>query len=378
MTKKIRAIGAAILAAIWLTLTGLTWFSPAQETSFSERRPLKQFPALNATTIFNGQFMKEFESYTLDQFPGRDLFRQLKALVHYNVLQQLDNNGIYVVDGYVAKLEDVIQQDNVDYALEVLNFLYDKILKPNKSNIYLSVIPDKGYYMASQNGYPSMDYEKLFATVREAAPWAEYIDITDVLSMEDYYRTDTHWRQEAILPVAQKLSAAMGVAAPKAKDFTATAVDYPFYGVYYGQAALPMGPDQLNTMLSPILKDCKVYTYDDKTLEKVEIPMYNMEKLDSGDPYNMYLSGARVGMVRIENPNATTDKELFVFRDSFGSSLGPLLAQEYKAVNLIDIREIPLTNLLGLSRILKLNFKNADVLLIYSTSVLNAGNELKK
>lgn len=377
MTKTIRAIGAAILAAIWIALTGLTWFSPAKDASASERRPLKQFPTLNVTTLFNGDFMKLFEGYTLDQFPGRDLFRQLKALAHYNVMQQLDNNGIYLVDGYVSKIEDMIQQDQVDYALRRLNFLYSNFLKPANSNVYLSVIPDKGYYMAAQNGYPAMDYEKLFATVKEATPWATYIDITDVLSFEDYYRTDTHWRQEAILPVAQKLSVAMGVTPPDTKDFTAKPVDYPFYGVYYGQAALPLKPDQLQTMESEILKGCKVYTYDDKTLEKVEIPMYNMEKLDSGDPYNMYLSGARVGMVRIENPNASTDKELFVFRDSFGSSLGPLLAQEYKAVNLIDIRETPLQSLMFLSKRLNLDFTDADVLLIYSTTVLNAGNELK-
>ena len=105
MTKKIRAIGAACLLLLWAVLTGLAWFKPAQDTSVSERRPLAQFPELSTQTVLEGKFMTTFEDYTLDQFPARDTFRTLKSLVHYNVLQQKDNNGIYLVDGYAAKLD---------------------------------------------------------------------------------------------------------------------------------------------------------------------------------------------------------------------------------------------------------------------------------
>jgi len=376
MTKKIRAIGAAVLTALWVTLTILAWFSPAKETSAAERRPLDQFPTLNTETILNGQFMGNFEGYTQDQFPGRDLFRQLKALTHYYVMRQQDNNGIYFVDDYAAKLDFPINDGQVTHALGRLQFLYDTYLQPAGSRVYVSVVPDKGYYIAKPNGYPAMDYALLFDTVREKTPWAQYIDITDTLSIHDYYRTDTHWKQENLLPVAQKLTQAMGAEAPAAEDFTPKPVDYPFYGVYYGQAAVPQQPDQLQVMESELLKGCKVYTYDGN-LKKVEIPMYDMEKLTSGDPYNIYLSGARVGMVKIENPNATTDRELIVFRDSFGSSIGPLLAHSYKTVTLIDIREITSASLKALSGYIDLDFTDKDVLMLYSTTVLNAGSDLK-
>ena len=71
MTKKIRAIGAAVLVTLWALLTGLAWFSPAKDTSEAERRPLAQFPVLSEDTLSNGKFMTDFEDYTLDQFPGR-------------------------------------------------------------------------------------------------------------------------------------------------------------------------------------------------------------------------------------------------------------------------------------------------------------------
>ena len=75
--KMIRGIGAAVLVTVWLALTLCGWFLPAKETSEAERRPLAQMPEIKTETILNGKFMTEFESYTLDQFPLRDVFRKI-------------------------------------------------------------------------------------------------------------------------------------------------------------------------------------------------------------------------------------------------------------------------------------------------------------
>ena len=98
-TKKIRAVGAAVLVALWLVLTGFAWFGPAQDFSESERRPLDQWPGISWKNLMSGKFMADFEDYTLDQFPMRDSFRQLKSLSHYYALNQKDNNGIYLTHG---------------------------------------------------------------------------------------------------------------------------------------------------------------------------------------------------------------------------------------------------------------------------------------
>jgi len=367
MTKKIRAIGAAILVVLWATLTAFAWFSPAKDTSDAERRPLAQFPALDSASLSGSKFMTDFESYTLDQFPGRDLFRRLKSLVHYNVLQQKDNNGIYIADGYAAKLDYPINTEAVDHALSRLQFVYDTCLKEQGSKVYMSVIPDKGYYLAEANGYPAMDYEKLFATVQEKLPFATHIDITDSLSAKDYYFTDTHWRQEKLLFAAQKLCNVMGVTAPTEDSFTKTKLERPFYGVYYGQAALPMEPEELYILESDLLKDCQVYNFETGKYA----PVYDMDKLSGKDPYDVFLSGAQ-SLLRIENPNAKTDKELIVFRDSFGSSITPLLVQDYQTVTLVDIRYLD-SRMLGRF----LEFNGQDVLFLYSTLVLNSGTTLK-
>ena len=360
--KKIRALGALVLAMVWVLLAGFAWLGPKEAFSTAERRPLEQFPETNGKTLLSGEFMAKFEDYTLDQFPMRDAFRQLKALFHYNVMQQKDNNNIYVVDGYAAEMEYPLEEASVDHALSVFNQVYTRYLKDSGCKVYSVVVPDKGYYLAEDNGYLSMDYGRLFEKVAEEMPWAAQVDITGSLTLEDYYRTDTHWRQERIGAVAQKICDAMGVTT--FADLAPTAMERPFYGVYYGQAALPMQPETMYLMENDVLDGCTVTVYDNMG-KKMHQPIYAPADAEAKDQYDIFLSGME-GIVHIENPNAATDRELVIFRDSFGSSLAPLLVKDYKTVTLVDLRytQIPV-----LGRFV--NFQNADVLFCHSTLVLN-------
>lgn len=362
MNKKIRAIGCGVLVAVWLVLIGFAWFSPSKDISDTERRPLAQMPEITVKNLLGGKFMTAFEDYTLDQFPLRDTFRSLKSLFHYNVFQQKDNNGIYMVDGYAAKLEYPLNLQQVNRDTVVFNNIYEKYLKDAGCTAFVSVIPDKGYYLAEENGFPVMDYAAMFDAVQTNMPWATYVDITDCLSIGDYYFTDTHWRQEKILPVAQKLSQALGMTLPKAEDFQVNAVERPFYGVYCGQAALPLDAETMYIMENDMLQGCQVLNHETGQY----MPIYDPAMLESRDLYDLYLAGSK-SLLTIENPNAKTERELILFRDSFSSSLAPLLVQDYKAVTLVDIRYMN-------SAVLEnyLDFHGQDVLFLYSTLVLNS------
>lgn len=363
--KKSRIVGLAAVAAVWLALSAAAWVSPAKDISEAERRKLAQFPALTAQSVGSGRFMTDFERYTLDQFPLRDAFRRLKAVVHYDLLGQRDNNGIYLTGGSAAELEYPLNEVSVSNALKKFNALYETYL--SGSRVVVSVVPDKGYYLAEKNGYPTMDYEALFAAVEDGMDWAEYVDLTDLLSAEDYYRTDTHWRQEQLLDVSQRLCQALDAQSFLAEELTQTTVERPFYGVYCGQAALPMKPDTMYTMENSLISACTVYNHETKETTSV----YNMDKLESRDLYDVYLSGA-TPLLTIDNPNAETDRELIVFRDSFGSSLTPLLLKSYKTVTLVDIRYLA-SDYLGQF----VDFHGQDVLFLYSTLVLNNSGTLK-
>ena len=372
--SKLKNILAVLLASLFLF--GFSVWNLVlddKNISESERRRLAQMPELTMDSVLSGDFMKEFESYTLDQFPLRDQFRTLKALTAYYPMAQKDNNKFYNLDGYIIKMEYPMDNDSIDHATSRFNLIFNKWLKDKKDlNIYLSIVPDKNYFVKDR-GYLSMDYEKFVDTVKEDMPYATYIDIFPTLELSDYYKTDTHWRQERIVDTAKHLAQAMGVTLNG--EYTTEKADVPFYGVYHGQSALSYLPaDDLCYLTNDTLKNCIVTDLDTNT----QIPLYDMDKLTTDDPekipdpYEMFLSGPNRGNLVIENPNATTDKELIIIRDSYANSLAPLLVEGYKKITLIDIRKA-YSALIGSY----IPFENQDVLFLQSTLVLNDSKEMK-
>ncbi len=356
--KTIRAVGAVAVAAVWAVLTGFAWFGSRSDYSMTERAELTQAPEINAEAVLDGSFMAEFEEFTTDQFPLRDGFRKVKSLFHYYGLQAMDNNGIYLAEGYAAEQVYPLNEASVSYATERFGYIYETALKGKANAVYAVTVPDKNYYLAQDAGQLRLDYDRLFAMVKDGMPWAEHIDITHKLSIADYYFADTHWRQEKLLPVAQAVCDAMGVTLG---TFEQTKIEKPFYGVYHSKAALPMEAEDLYLLENEILDGCKVSYLD---LNK-EGKVYDRTKLESADLYELFLGGAR-SLITIENPAGKEGKELVVFRDSFGSSLVPLLVQDYSKVTLIDVRYI------GLPVVQKMvDFEGVDVLFVYSTLVLN-------
>ena len=140
-----------------------------------------------------------------------------------------------------------------------------------------------------------------------------------------------------------------------------------FYGVYFGQAALPMAAEDLYVLQNDTLKACTVTDPITGTVSSV----YNMDKLTSPDLYDVFLSGAQP-LLTIDNPHGQEGKELVIFRDSFGSSLTPLLVQDYSRITLVDIRYIH-PDAIGEF----VTFAEQDVLFLYSTLILNSGRSLK-
>lgn len=375
------SILVVVMSVLLLGISLICWLKSDDVFSESERRVLAKFPDVSMETIIEGKFMQEFESYSLDQFPARDWFRSVKALASYGIFQKMDNNDIYLADGHLAKMEYPMQPKMLDYAASHMEKIYETYLKNNNSKCYFSIVPDKNYFLAKENGYLSIDYEEMVSYMKGKMYFTEYVDIFDLLSIDDYYKTDTHWRQEKITDVAEYLKNAMlehegelsnsveaEIISSKQEDilndnYEIKELETPFYGVYYGQAALPVKPDKLYYLNNSVLEGCKVVSYD--TGKAVETVIYNMDKANGNDAYEIFLSGTSALQV-IENPAAPKERELIVFRDSFGSSLIPLLVDEYSKITVIDTRYV---NSLLLGNLV--DFHGQDVLFIYSTLILN-------
>ena len=367
MMKKFQQILTLVLSlgfmavfAVWLLL------SPDAEESVTERRRLAKCPTLSLSSVENGSFMNGFEKYMLDQFPLRDGFRTLKAAVNAKVFMQKDNNGLYSVGEHLSKLDFPTDFDSIDRAAQRFRYVYDTYLRNTEIKTYLSVIPDKNVFTASQNGYPDKDYRALAERLVKGFPEANYIDISGLLSADDFYYTDSHWRQERILKVADEIADKMGAERIGQCEKHDTGVS--FYGVYYGQAALPHAPESLSYVDNSVIRGLKVYNAETAS----DIPVYDLAAAAGRDPYEMFLGGAR-SVITIKNPNAEKERRLVVFRDSFGSSIAPLLAAGYSEITLVDIRYISPASLAKL-----IDFgKTDDALFLYSASVINNSETIK-
>lgn len=358
--KKIQIFVVTILVA---GITILCLCYPKETISESERRKLSQFPELTLENVISGRFMEEFEEYAADQFPFREAWRAFKANIVLKVFGRSDNNELYVADDHIVKMEYPLHEDSIQRAAMIFRKIYEEQLKDANCNVYYSIIPDKNYFLGE--GHLRMDYEKLDAIMQENLTGMTYINIKDLLDADAYYRTDAHWRQECLLNVANELGLKMG--ADTFAEYQMNSLEEPFYGVYYGQSALSIEPDEINYLTNETLDSCIVYDFQNGK----DTVIYDLEKASGLDPYEMFLSGS-ISLLNIQNPNAKSEKELVIFRDSFGSAIAPLLAEGYAKITLVDIRYLS-SALVGNY----VDFQNADVLFLYSTSVLNHSETLK-
>ncbi len=344
--------------AIW------AYVKPADKMSEAERRPLAQRPEASKEAIISGEYMKDFEEYAVDQAPLRNELRSTKVMYQSIVMRKLDQDGLYLSNGYLSKLDYPLDNSSVEYATDKFRYIYDNFLADTDVSIYMSIIPDKNYYN-EKLFYQSYDYNELVVKMCESMEYAEYIHIMNRIEMEDYYQTDTHLRQEEIVDVAEYLGESMNVTVDTKYD-EILATDN-FKGVYYRQYGMPMSGESMYYLTNSTLEHCAVYDYENNQ----NITMYDFAALDSMDPYEMYLHGS-LSLITIENPLAITTKELILFRDSFGSSIAPILATGYAKVTLVDIRYLP-ANMLGNF----IDFDKQDVLFLYNSAVLNNSETLK-
>ena len=250
MKEKILSILFVSFLIIFLTLN---IFIKDINVSKSERRNLESFPKFNINNIMDGSFMEDFNKYTTDQFVFRDSFRNIKANVNYNILKKLDNNGIYIIGDYIYKSEYPTNIKSIDNFIEKINSI-NKYLTPNNKTYY-SIIPDKNYYV-KDNKYLNIDYDLLYDKIEDIN--YEYIELRDILNLDDYYKTDTHWKQENLCKVVNRLGSSMGF------NTTCNYVkkEYNnFYGVYYGQSALNLKPDTLTYLINDDILNSEVYYF---------------------------------------------------------------------------------------------------------------------
>ena len=284
------------------------------------------------------------------------------SLSNTNTNEEQSNN-FYVADGAIYEKTGAVNENAILANTEKINKTYQQYLQ--NMNVYFTIIPDKTYYLEDKL---DTDFKDVVENVESNLNRnIQYFDISSVLELEDYYKTDMHWKQENLDNVIDVIEKEM-----KIQNVNYEEPNYEekilgdFYGTYYKeQKENNIEPDELKYLTNEEIEKSTVYNAETESNE----PVYNISKAkETGNLYDAFLSGASAIEI-IKNEQSETGKKLILFRDSFGSSIAPLLINEYEEIVLIDLRYVNytiLSNYVNFS-----DYENQDVLFLYSSRVIN-------
>ena len=326
------------------------------DISYSERRKLQKMPKITYDSVINGTYFNTLDKYTTDQFILRDNFRKIK--IDIDLLTKNNYNKLYLYKDYIIEETYPLNKESILNVTNKINNIKRTYLN-DTNNIYYSIVPDKNYFVNDDN--LKLDYDEL-KNIMNSNLDIKYIDIFNELSLEDYYKTDTHWKEEKLSKVVKKLSKEMNFNINNNYNFKRIS---DFNGTYSSRIVRKDIKDEIYILDN--VNDMNVYNYETNSYEKI----YDLTKLNSFDKYNVYLSGS-VSLLKIESMNTSSNKELIVFRDSYGSSLIPLMVDGYKSITVVDTRYISSSMLSNY-----IDFNNKDILFLYSTLLINDSFTLK-
>lgn len=349
---------------------------PDKEISESERRYYEKFPKLSVQAIMDGTYVEKLEKYLLDHFAGRDAFRIAKTELETTLFGKTDANHYVKEDGYLFELDLDWSKVQVTKTAKAFAKLQKDWFRD--ANVSFAVIPDKASFLPEEK-YPVGTDGFVAEELKEQLKEANYIDLYPYLTIEDYYKTDLHWKQESITDVAKVLLNGLGAAGVAGSDamqiddtdssqYERQFITSEFYGGYAGASSYSVKADELIGLTSESINAAIVYDYETGK----ETTVYASEKVEGTDPYDYYLWGARA-LLSVKNPLCENGKKLLLFRDSFGSSIAPLLLEGYEEITLVDLRYITAAYL---PQIIDLTAYE-DVLFLYSENVLKNSGSLK-
>ena len=276
--------------------------------------------------------------------------------------EKLSDAQYYILDGNIYEKTEGINESAITNNIDKINNIYENYL--SNMNVYFAMIPNKEYYLNNSEDQNS-EFEcieeftanKLNGNIRN-------IELYDTLNLDSFYKTDMHWKQESLDKTVERIALNMNVEGIE-KNYESKSLG-DFYGSYYKQINdSTIKPDELIYLTNSAIENSIVYNVE----KEREEPVYNEEVVnETRNKYDLFLSGA-VAVQQIKNTEANNGKKLILFRDSFGSSIAPLLIGDYEEILLVDIRYVN-SNLL--SNYIDFNeYKNQDALFLYNARVIN-------
>lgn len=314
------------------------------EYSADENRPLAQFPAISAQSLFNGSYTAGISDYFSDHFVRRSNIIALKSKLEI-LSGKKENNNIFV-----GKNGSLIENSAALYAKQNVAGIIagniegiNALAKHPYYNVKVAVVPDAFEIMRKQlpeNTYKSVYWSTYKQLKSKLSSKVKLIECSGLLLNHNkeyiYYRTDHHQTALGSYYLYAALGGTLGYKAYPKTDFKIKNVNADFRGSLWSKSGfIKVSPDIISTYtLTPKPYKCTV-TFpgeQDKTMSS----LYNPSRLFQKNKYDYYLDGNHT--VTVITSSCGTNSKIAILKDSFAHSLVPFLVNHYSEIHLIDMR----------------------------------------
>ena len=330
-------IAAAAITLIIFVFSLATLTGKVEQYSENENRYLAGTPSFSASSVADGKFMKDVESYLSDQFFGRSFLVKSRTAIDIT-LGKKEVNGVYIgKDHYLFEKPTAYDENIVGKTIQSINDFTDK---HKKIHSYIAIAPDSTALLTDlmPNNAPNEDQQKQIKTVyAKLTKNIKTIDICSTLSKSDdkpslYYRTDHHWTTKAAELAFKQIAANMKIDTSKIK-YETYAVTNDFQGTLASSSGLFNAKDNIYiTVPQSDVSYFVTYVNENKKASSV----FNAEKLKEKNKYEVFFGG-NFAQVKIDT-TLNSKKVLMVIKDSYANCLVPMLIPYYKSIVMIDPR----------------------------------------
>lgn len=309
----------------------------------NERRSTLLFKDIKVD-IKDGKITDDLETYLKEQFVCRDHLIKIKSFIE-NILKINFSNNVYICDGqYFIENENKIDPNflyekisNYEKVLEDVKCDFDFFMFPNAYYIYNELLPE--YAEPSQYEYFSYLLNNTFNGTK-----FKFHDMADDIKAlkEDnnyniYYKTDHHMTSDALYNISSKVFNKMKLRDTNtANAYQKTTVTDAFQGSLMSKSARFINVYDNIDLYIP--KKTTRYVLTDYGENKRLASIYDPSKIDSYDPYLVFLGG-NSGHINIRTENYT-EKKILVLKDSYFNAFLPFMIDKYREIDIIDPRYI--------------------------------------
>lgn len=309
---------------------------PDRAYSQGEGRELTAFPRITLSSMLDGSYLVELGDWFADQFPGRDSWRSMNALIN-RFLGRRELDGVYLgSDGSLLPVPAQWSADRVDSTLEAVESFasaYPQVnmvltLVPGASAIHTDKLPSYA---------PPVEWQEASDYVADGLSRVHYQDITDVLLEHGeeylYFKTEPHWTSLGAKYGFYALAPALNITPVEEEAYVRYNVSNSFRGELAARWGGHREPDTVEIYTPKTGIDYYVtYNGGGKNVSS----LYQRSALSGGDHYDVFLGGdwARVDVTT----GADTGRSLLILRDGSAGPLVQFLYPYFDHITLLDPR----------------------------------------